>query len=596
MPRATADPAAPDLRRSAAGDEHDAPTSTWSGLRLMVGNHEGRIVGLSATAVLSGFAEAGILGAIAQVAAALISGADSVHVSLGPLSLDPNIGTLLGIAGSLAIARIVLQAASAFQQASLAANVQAQSREELFAAFTGASWELQSSDREGHLQETLTSQILQATGGTLQLAGLVSSLLTFLVLVFSAMLLNVAVAAIVVLVAILLFAVLRPLSSLGRRSARELSRSQLNFAGGVGEAVRMAEETQVFGVGEAQRVRLSGMTEVARGLFLRTQFVGRLVPALFQSLIYLTVVAGLGVLYATKAGGVGSLGAVILMMVRAGSYGQQVQSSYQGVLQALPFVERIHEVTSSYRASRATHPERPLGEIATISFSDVSYAYRPGEPVLSDISFETARGRALGVVGPSGAGKSTLVQLLLRLREPTGGTYAINGIPAREFSRADWHRRIAYVPQKPQLLHASVADNIRYFREIDDRMVERAARLARIDQDILSWSSGFETIVGPRADSISGGQQQRICLARALAAAPEVLVLDEPTSALDPRSEALIQESLGEIARELTLFVVTHRMSMLAVCGSVLVIVDGRVDDFGSTSRVQETNEYLRAA
>jgi ABC-type multidrug transport system fused ATPase/permease subunit len=562
----------------------------------MVGNHERTIAGLCVTAVLSGFAEAGILGAIAQVAAALISGADSVHVSLGPIDVDPSIGALLGIAGALAIARILLQAASAHQQASLAANVQAQSREELFAAFTGASWALQSSDREGHLQETLTSQVMQATGGTLQLAGLVSSLLTFLVLVFSAMLLNVAVAAIVVVVALLLFALLRPLSALGRRSAKELSRSQLNFAGGVGEAVRMAEETQVFGVGEAQRARLSELTETARGLFLRTQFIGRLVPALFQSLIYLTVVAGLGVLYATKAGGVGSLGAVILMMVRAGSYGQQVQSAYQGVLQALPFVERIHSATSGYRASRGPSPERSLGEISSVSFSGVSYAYRPGEPVLSGISFETARGGALGVVGPSGAGKSTLVQLLLRLREPGEGTYAVNGVPAFEFSRADWHRRIAYVPQKPQLLHASVADNIRYFREIDDRMVERAAQLARIDGDIRAWSNGYETIVGPRADSISGGQQQRICLARALAAAPEVLVLDEPTSALDPRSEALIQESLSEIARELTLFVVTHRMTMLAVCDSVLVVVDGRVDDFGSTSLLCETNEYLRAA
>ena len=570
--------------------------SVWSGMRLMVEDHEKAVGGLAITAVLSGFAEAGILAVIAQAAAALVSGVEEVHIALGPVAIDPSIGTLLALAAALAVARIVLQTISARLQARLAADVQAGLRGRLFAAFTRASWGLQSRDREGHLQEMLTSQVMQSTGGTLQLAGLVSSLLTFLVLVLSAMLLNPVAAVVVVGVALILFALMRPLSSLGRRTAKELSRSQLEFAGGVGEAVRMAEETHVFGVGEAQRLRIGELTDASRNLFLRTQFVGRLVPALFQSLIYLTVVAGLAVLHATGAGQVSSLGAVILMMVRAGSYGQQVQSSYQAVLQSLPFVERLDEAIGRYEVDRKRSAERPLGEIATLSFTGVSYAYRPGEPVLSDITFETARGESVGVIGPSGAGKSTLVQLLLQLRQPTAGSYSLNGTPAWEFALEDWHRRVAYVPQKPQLLHASVADNIRYFREIDDEEVQRAARLARIDGDIRSWSKGYETTIGPRADSISGGQQQRICIARALAAAPEVLVLDEPTSALDPHSEALIQESLDGIARELTLFVVTHRMSMLAVCDRVLVIVDGRVDGFDRIPVLRETNEYFSAA
>jgi ABC-type multidrug transport system fused ATPase/permease subunit len=189
-----------------------------------------------------------------------------------------------------------------------------------------------------------------------------------------------------------------------------------------------------------------------------------------------------------------------------------------------------------------------------------------------------------------------MVQLLLRLRERDRGTYSVNGVPARRFAADDWRRRVAYVPQEPRLLHASVADNIRYFRDIDRAAIERAAKLARIDEEIAGWGKGYETVIGPRADSISGGQKQRICLARALAAAPEMLVLDEPTSALDPRSESLIQESLAEISRDLTLFVVTHRMTMLAVCDSVLVLVDGRVDGFGRTHVLRETNEYLSAA
>ena len=170
----------------------------------------------------------------------------------------------------------------------------------------------------------------------------------------------------------------------------------------------------------------------------------------------------------------------------------------------------------------------------SLAFEGVCYAYRAGVPVLSDVSFEVDGGEAVGVIGPSGAGKSTLVQLLLAAAGARRGRYLVNGVPAREFARDDWHRRVAYVPQEPRLLHASVAENIRFFRDIDDEAVERAGRLARIHEDIMGWPDGYETIVGPRADAVSGGQQQRICLARALAAQPEVLVLDEPTSALDP--------------------------------------------------------------
>jgi ABC-type multidrug transport system fused ATPase/permease subunit len=152
------------------------------------------------------------------------------------------------------------------------------------------------------------------------------------------------------------------------------------------------------------------------------------------------------------------------------------------------------------------------------------------------------------------------------------------------------------VPQEPRLLHASVAENIRYFRDIGDEDVQRAAKLARIHDDVMRWQRGYETIVGPRADAVSGGQKQRICLARALAARPEMLVLDEPTSALDPHSETLIQESLSALADELTLFIIAHRMSTLDTCDRVMVIMDGRLVAFDTKELLQEQNHYYRSA
>jgi ATP-binding cassette, subfamily B, bacterial len=570
--------------------------STWSSLNLLAGHHRRSIFRLGLVAVLAGLAEAGILAVIAQVGVALVGGHDTVDFSLGPLSAEPSVGALLVFAGMLAVARIALTAASATLQASLAADTQSSLRRGLFEAFSRSSWAKQSSDLEGYLQELLTSHVIQMTQGTRQLAALVSSFITFVVLVTSALLLNAAAAVVVVALALALFGLLRPLGALGRRSAADLSSAQLQFASGTGEAVRMAEATQVFGVGHAQRQQINALVDSARGLFLRTQFVGAFLPGLYQSLIYLTLVLGLGAVYAAGVGNIASLGAVILIMVRAGNYGQQVQSSYQVVMQALPFAERVLEAELDYELTREPAGGRRLERIDAVVLDDVAYSYRPGEPVLEQVGFTALRGETIGVVGPSGAGKSTLVQILLRLRQPDGGAYMVNGARAEEFAAEDWHREVAYVPQDPQLIHASVADNIRYFRDIDDRMVERAAALARIDEDIRSWSDGFETKIGPRADSISGGQRQRICLARALAAEPAMLVLDEPTSALDPRSELLIQESLGEISHQLTLFIVTHRMTMLAVCDNVVVIVGGRVDGFGKTQELRETNAYFRAA
>jgi ATP-binding cassette subfamily B protein len=188
------------------------------------------------------------------------------------------------------------------------------------------------------------------------------------------------------------------------------------------------------------------------------------------------------------------------------------------------------------------------------------------------------------------------VQIVLQLRNPVDGRYLVNGLPVAEYSREDWNNRVAYVPQEPRLLHASVAENIRFFRDLDDEAIERAGRLARIHEDIMGFSDGYDTLVGPRADAVSGGQQQRICLARALAAHPAVLVLDEPTSALDPHSETLIQESLTALKSELTLFIIAHRMSTLDMCDRVMVIVDGRLVAFDTRDLLREHNPYYRSA
>ena len=378
----------------------------------------------------------------------------------------------------------------------------------------------------------MTSQIMQASQGALQATTLISWLFTFAVLVASALVLNVVAAAVVLIAAAMLFVLMRPINSLGARSARSLSQAQMAYAGGVGEANRVAEETRVFGVAEAQCSRIHRFITTAEGLFFRTQFVARLVPNVYQSLVYIVLIGGLTALYAAGSSHVASLGAVVLLLVRAGLYGQQIQGSYTLVRQAAPFVARLDDAERRYTASSLISGPSSMSKVQTLTFENVSFAYQPGRPGVQ-YKIRGPRERGRGRNRPVGCRQSTLVQILLNLRAPDQGRYLINDIPVQQLLQEDWYARVAYVPQGPRLVHASVAENIRYFRDLDDDAVVRGAQLARIQDDIESWPNGYETIIGPRADAVSGGQQQRICLARALAARPEILILDEPTSSLD---------------------------------------------------------------
>jgi ABC-type multidrug transport system fused ATPase/permease subunit len=569
---------------------------TFSWLRPLLGQRRRTVAALIASSVASALTEALLLGIVAQVAAALVNGAKHVSAHIGSVHLETRVGVLLVAAVLLVLARLVLQVPISRLPARIAADVQAEMRGRLFDAFTRASWEIQSRDREGHLQELLTSQAVQASFGALQATIAITALCTFLILVGSALALNVVAALIVLTACAALFLMLRPLNSIGGRRAGALSQAQLDFASGVGEAVRTAEETHVFGVSAAQRERTAKLTSTAGHFYYQTQLLARLSPNIYQSLIYLVIVTGLAGLYLADSSEVASLGAVVLLLVRAGASGQQLQGSYQSVRQIQPFIDRLRETRQMYEGSRPISGQLSLPPIRRLSLEHVTYSYGSKRNALSDLSFEVLRGETIGIAGPSGAGKSTLVQILLQLRAPTKGSYLVNGRPVTEFSDGDWRRSVAYVPQEPRLLHATVAENIRFFRSLDDDAVESAARLARIHDDVLAWPHGYDTVIGPRADAISGGQRQRICLARAVAAGPQVLVLDEPTSALDPQSESLIQDSLAALTGEITLFVVAHRMSTLAICDRVMVIVDGRLQAFDTVATLESGNAYYRSA
>jgi ABC-type multidrug transport system fused ATPase/permease subunit len=371
--------------------------------------------------------------------------------------------------------------------------------------------------------------------------------------------------------------------------------ASLAQASGVAESVRLAEEVHVFGAGQDERARIDSLIRSLELNFVRTRTLSATVPVLYQSAVMLLLIAGLALLYLMGSTRLASLGAAVLLLIRASSYGQQLQTAYQGLGESLPYLDRMIQAVKRYRAARRRMGLRPLGALRTMEFDSVSFAYTRGARVLRNVSFSIGAGETIGIVGPTGAGKSTILQILLRLREPLGGSYLVNRLPANEFMDSVWHQKVSYLPQEPHLLNASVTENIRFFREwIDHDAVEHAAQLAQIHGDIVSWVDGYETIVGHGMNAVSGGQRQRLCLARALAGSPELLLLDEPTSSLDLQSERLIQQSLQELRGSLTMIVVAHRLTTLSPCDRVMVIRDGSVESFASPRDLYISNGFYR--
>ena len=237
----------------------------------------------------------------------------------------------------------------------------------------------------------------------------------------------------------------------------------------------------------------------------------------------------------------------------------------------------------------------PLVHFAdSIVFEDVSFAYEPGQDVLTDVSLVVRQGEATALVGASGAGKSTLVDLVARLHDPTGGRVLLDGVDMKDYTLESLRRHVVVVSQQTFLFHDTVRANISY--GLDDVPLERirwAAEKANAIEFIDAMPEGFDTVLGDRGERLSGGQRQRISIARALLRDPEILILDEATSALDSISERLVQESLEYLMRGRTVIVIAHRLSTIESADHVVVLDNGRVVEDGTYAELLARKGHL---
>lgn len=257
---------------------------------------------------------------------------------------------------------------------------------------------------------------------------------------------------------------------------------------------------------------------------------------------------------------------------------------YREIKQALTDLDKMFSLMEREREVDDAPGALPLAVTeGRIRFDHVSFAYEPSRPILHDLSFEIPPGKTVAVVGPSGAGKSTLARLLFRFYDIGAGSIQIDGQDIRQVTQASLRRAIGIVPQDTVLFNDTVAYNIGYGRSgATQAEIEAAARAARIHDFIAATPKGYDTMVGERGLKLSGGEKQRVAIARTLLKNPPIMIFDEATSALDSANERAIQAELQGVARNKTALLVAHRLSTVVDAHQILVMDQGRIVERGT--------------
>ena len=379
-----------------------------------------------------------------------------------------------------------------------------------------------------------------------------------------------------------------PLIRMGRRVQRR-SRSSLEAMGGATESMnQMLSGIRTVKAFQLERERLRDFEQNNEQYMRRTVRMLK-TKALSQASLFAGYQAGFAVILCAAAlwavGAESDLGQLAVVITAAGTtytHVKRLARAYNVLMESLGALERIDSVLDELPDAGSMSGGQELEAVrGDVAFEKVSFSYGR-EPVLREVSFVARAGETVAFVGPSGAGKSTALDLLARFYDPSSGRILIDGHDLRDLDAAGYRRHFAIVSQQPFLFNATIYDNIRFGRpDATEDEIVAAARGAQIHDFLEGLPDGYRSMAGERGCNLSGGQMQRITIARAILRDPEILILDEATSALDSESEEAVQKALLTLMEGRTSFVIAHRLSTVSTADQIVVMDRGRIVESG---------------
>ncbi|RWC72552.1 MAG: ABC transporter ATP-binding protein [Mesorhizobium sp.] len=468
-------------------------------------------------------------------------------------------------------------------------------RMNLFESIGKARWGVFTRMRGSDLDHALTGDIDRVQGAAFSLLMLVQIAVLLAGYLVISMFISPVMTAFAVVIGIVMFIALQPFRSRATAFGRILTsnrqdqyRTVSEFLGGI----KVAKSLNVEGSYFAQLQATLEKMKADNIAYVRNSSIG---TAVFQvaSVVGLSVFIYVALVRFNLS--LAEIVVLLLVFMRIAPRFMDMQTQAQQVLINLPAYTAMRSLQARFDAEREpghveSGDDRKLALDTGLNIRDVSFAYDggAGKAVVSDVTFGLPAGKVTALIGPSGSGKSTIADMLLGLLEPTAGKILVDGVEVDAGNRRRWRDQVAYVPQDVFLLHDTIAANLRLAApQASNDELWTALRAAHAGEFVERLDLRLETVVGDRGVRMSGGERQRIALARALLRKPSLLILDEATSALDWQNQSLIAKSIDGLRGSMTILTIAHRPSMIAFADWVVAMEDGRVVEVGQYRRLK---------